>query len=186
VYKCKSLSARFSNAIAGASVAALLGLPGAATATTLGFQAIDLPDAGGGDLWRYEYRLTGPLAAFSSVNLYFSPSMYADLTWVANDSPAQIDLLPIIQPDLPLGADGIASIVALTSLPGSFSSGSALTFLWTGRGTPGAQAYEVLDDTFNVISAGQTFDVGVPQVPEPESVLLTSLGLGLLVWRRRR
>lgn len=140
------------------------------------FTASDLPDViPGQDLWHYSYTVSGPLPAFSSVNLLFSSALYSDL-FVTGSGPEVIGLET--QPDASLGADGQLTVTAIIDLLASTSATVDLDFVWLSVGAPGSQAFEVLDDQFNVIGSGQTALSGAVQtVPEPGTLGLLGLSL---------
>lgn len=151
------------------------------------YTATDLADVSAGqDLWRYSYRVNGPLPAFGAFNLLFSSSKYSDLSVGAFSA----GLSPLVtQPDAGLGWDGMLTLTTFSDLiPASIES-VELDFVWLGTGMPADQAYEVVDDAFNVIGTGKTSPLATPPqgVPEPGVLSLITLGLlSLPVLRRRR
>lgn len=146
------------------------------------YSAIDLADTTvGEDLWRYDYSVSGPLLAFEQINVFFVQTSYASLASLSND--ATIDVLPT-QPDTSLPADGYVTVTALNPLTASDKANLSVSFVWKGAGAPGSQAFETLDDQFNVVGGGIT-----QAVPEPSSVAMMLAGIGLalpLAARRRR
>jgi len=165
-------------------VALLSGAP--VHALTLHYQAVDLPDSiAGSDLWRYDYQLSGSVGSFESVNLLYSPMSYSHLDLkAALDSSRWSSLL--IEPDPALPADGILSLTAVAPQGASEQTNFVLEFIWLGNGTPGAQPFELLDDSFNVIASGSTVPFGAPAIPEPASLPLLVGALGWLAWQGRR
>ena len=162
-------------------------LPGAPVhALTLHYQAVDLPDSiAGSDLWRYDYQLSGSVGSLESVNVLYSPTSYSGLDLKsAFDSNRWSSL--VIDPDPALPADGILSLTAVTAQGASEQTDFALDFIWLGNGTPGAQPFELLDDSFNVIAKGATVPVGAQAIPEPGSLPLLAGALGWLAWKGRR
>jgi hypothetical protein len=136
-----------------------------------------------GSTWQYDYRIAndtlgGPL---EELTLFFEPTRYADLAITA--SPASWDSL-VAQPDPGLPADGFADALALGA---GLSSGATLTglrvsFRFLGTGTPGPQAFSVVNPTtFATLEAGMT-----TAVPLPAGVWLLATGLSGLVVRARR
>jgi hypothetical protein len=149
---------------------------GTAHAASVSYQLTDLADVTPGeDLWQIDYTLSGPLDTFQGVTLYFAAGAYAQLTLLGNDSPADIDVAPPIDPDAGLGTDGLVSVLAFNTLDASFQGHFGLSMVWLGSGKPGAQAYDVFDDSFNVIATGTT----TPAVPEPTTWLLLLAGLSV-------
>ena len=162
-------------------------LPGAPVhALTLHYQAVDLPDTiAGSDLWRYDYQLGGSVGSFESVNLLYSPMSYSDLDLKSALDSSRWSSLVI--PPAPAGpADGILSLTAVAPQGASEQTNFALEFIWLGSGTPGAQPFELLDDSFNVIASGSTVPLGTPAIPEPGSLPLLAGALGWLAWQGRR
>lgn len=144
-----------------------------AQAASVTYQATDLTDTTPGqNLWQIDYTVSGPLDLFQGINLLFAPEQFADIMLLSNSSPDLLDVAPILQPDAGLAADGLLTITALGSLDTTFSGKLGVSLVWSGSGTPGAQPYEWLDDSFNVIAS----DVTTP-VPEPEAIWLLLAGL---------
>lgn len=178
VFSCKQLPR--------AAGALLLFAASAVTAATVSYSTTDLADAViGQDRWRYHYAIAAPLPAFSAVNLLFDSSLYADLV-VHGSSP---DLAVFETPPDPfLPADGQLTVMALTDILGTTTETVDLDFVWLGVGEPGRQAYELLDDFFNVVSPLplQTHLAGSQSLPVPGSLSLLAFGLLALPALRRR
>ena len=157
-----------------------------AMAASVSYQVTDLADTTPGqDLWRIDYLVSGPLSQDNQINLLFLPSVFSDVNLVSNSAQAQIDVAPVIQPDIGLPADGELTLTALTELDAKFKGHVEVNVVWSGTGKPGAQSFEVLDSSFNVSASGQT--TAVSSVPEPDMAWLMLSGLGItgLILRRR-
>ncbi|MBX3670122.1 MAG: hypothetical protein KF778_17105 [Rhodocyclaceae bacterium] len=167
--------------LAGAAFcAACLAAGSAGAAASIQFTPVDLPNVTPGfDLWQYEYSVSGNFVAFGGFNLLFSPTLYAQLE---NPPPAiNADwFASTLEPDPGLPADGLYSATALIGSP-SLADKFIVSFVWLGNGTPGAQPFEVFDDSFNITESGRTRTPGQP-VPEPGTLGLLA---GALLLARR-
>jgi len=166
-------------------------LTGTASATTIVYTATDLTDINQGeDLWRYDYVVSGfGFDADYGFTIFFAPDRYASLSnpLPDTDDTAGTSTDPdwdiwLAQPDLNLPEDGWFDALALQA-PGAFALG--VDFVWTGRGAPGSQPFDVysLANGFEIIESGRTRS---QQIPEPATLLLTALGLGVSARRLRR
>lgn len=150
------------------------------------YVATDLPDTVvGQDLWRYDYTISGPVDAFGSMNLLFSPSSYASL--MSQTLDATLSLLDV-QPDAGASADGIVYISPLNGLLAADATALSVEFVWLGElgSTPGAQTFEVVDGAGNPAGTGETAVQSTSAVPEPSTLLLTASGLLALAVRHKR
>lgn len=137
----------------------LLASVSAAQATVIQYAAINLPNATGGeDLWQYRYKVSG-----FNFPANFGFDVFFDLSqgFQANDiqsnpvSPNAEWKVAVLVPDPILSANGAYDAQALVenaSLAGIFT----LNFIWRGEGIPSTQRFEVFDNTFKVIEAGNT------------------------------
>jgi len=164
-------------------------LSSALASAGVSYTVTDLPDTTPGqDLWRYQYSIGGPLAAFNAINLLFAPTDYSDLSVIG--STARVSALAA-QPDPTFPADGMLTVTALNLLLATDVETVDLDFIWlggTGR-APGAQDYQVLDENFIEVGSARTRLTGTqggPQVvPEPSPLaLLAAAVLALLTLRR--
>ena len=152
---------------------------------TITYTATNLTDTiSGEDLWQYDYQVSGSFLAGQSFNLLYNPALYQNL----QDPPTVADTASwfpfVVQPDTGLPADGFFNSSALTDLTATAANFS-LQFVWLGNGQPGSQPLEFLDDSFSVVSTGNTQEAGSNHnVPEPGIFLLVASGLALL--RRSR
>ncbi len=157
---------------------AMVAASAAWAAPTVIFVATDLADATAGeDLWRYAYTITGPVDAFGSVNLLFSPASYANL--VSQTTDANLDLVDT-QPDTGLPADGIVYVTPFSDLLASDTALLSVDFVWLGGSgsTPGAQKFDVVDGAGGFAGSGVTrLQSGGGTVPEPSALLLTATAL---------
>lgn len=140
-----------------------------AHAATVAYSAVDLPDTVvGEDLWQYEYTITGAFAAFDTLTLDFAYGLYDQLDLTI--PTAVLDAQPPL-PGFP-GANGLLQFTALASYAALVDS-AAVSFVWLGTGTPGAQDYTVADEFGNVYQSGITRLEGAQQpVPEPATLAL--------------
>ncbi len=149
------------------------------------FVSTDLADTVvGEDLWRYDYSISGPVDAFGSINLLFSPSSYANLQSHALDP--NLSLLDV-QPDAVASANGIVYATPLTGLLAGDMATLSVEFTWLGGpgGTPGAQPFEVVDGGGNLAGVGETELRVTSAVPEPSTLLLTATALLALTVKRK-
>jgi len=146
------------------------------------YQLIDIPDpVGSPDTMELVYQVDNAFTAFSGFNLIYSPAQFADLQLTV---PLDANWFPSLsQPDAGAPFDGLLSYQALTDLPAGIRT-FTVTFTNVGGGKPGAQTYELFDESFNVVSSGQTTPMAA--VPELPSGAMLAAALPLIGWLARR
>jgi len=154
-------------------------IPTAVLATTIEFEASDLADVTAGeDLWRYSYRVSDfDFDSDFGFTIFFDYQLYGPLR-AAGLVPADWDVL-LIQADLALPDDGFYDALALSD-NASLADSFAMTFVWLGPGSPGAQPFEVYGPGFETLETGTT-----APIPEPTTALLILVGLLLFPLTRR-
>jgi hypothetical protein len=143
-------------------------------AATVSYEANNID----GKRWEYVYTvsndaLSGDIEEFS---IYFSGSQYGNLA--VERSPNSWDSV-VNQPDTVFSSDGFYDSLALVSgiAPDTALEGFSVSFNFLGSGTPGSQAFEILDPgTFNPLDSGFT----TSNVPLPSAFSMFVIGLSLL------
>lgn len=175
-----TLSTHWRQALAGAALFAAT----AAQAVGVSYLATDLADTTPGqDLWAIDYTVSGPLANFESINLLFSPDLYGEIGSAVSGNPSALEVAPPVQPDAGNVLDGFVGITALADHAAGPIGIVNVSFVWLGAGRPGAQTFEILDTSFNVVGTAQTV-AGV--VPEPAAAWLMVAGLAAVGTRAAR
>lgn len=155
-------------------------------APTVVFTATDLVDVTAGeDLWRYDYTISGPVDAFGSINLLFSPTLYASL----HAQTLDLDLSLLVQnPDVAAPSDGIVFVTPISGLSAAATTTLSVDFTWLGGvgRTPGAQAFDVVDGLGSPAGGGVSRPLNGGSVPEPSALLLAATALLALSARRER
>jgi hypothetical protein len=176
-------SARRGVARARHSLVLGLGLYAAAAAWAAGptvtFAANDLLTAGrvSGQRWEYVYTVNGPVDHWGSVTIDFAPSDYAEL-----DTPA-VPGDPVVDTGL-LAFNFVSASFVDAGLADGSKAKFSVSFDWNGLGSPGSQAYDILDkDGFFVYDTPQ-WTAPTPPVPEPSAAALMLLGLMALSLKR--
>jgi hypothetical protein len=161
-----------------------------AQASTITYIATDLVDVNPGeDLWRYDYTVSGRTFLQAELfDIYFDPSIYESLTAELSPSP-DWDVLVLQQPspgNLPPFDVGIYDVFALTDDP-PISGPFAVTFIYLGSGSPGAQEFAIFDASSALVETGLTTVPGALAIPEPSTAGLALLGLAaVLVFRLKQ
>jgi hypothetical protein len=136
----------------------------------------------GSERWEYVYTVEniGLTQGIDEFTVWFGIGSYDNLIIKTLDPPASNWDEIVWQPDPFLGDDGGYDALAtgLNIGVGESVTGFAVSFDWSGEGTPGSQYYEIINPaTFETIESGYT-------VPEPGTILL--LGLGAVLLKRKR
>jgi hypothetical protein len=134
------------------------------------------------DTWQYHYTVSGSLDVGGGFTLVFDETRYADLVLLPPFDPVWFSI--VSQPDPGLAASGLVSQTNLG--PGTVFNGATfdLQFTRLGAGVPGAQAFDVLDDSGNFVASGTTLAPNA--VPEPAPMALMLAAAGALFLRTRR
>ena len=149
-----------------------------------------------GNTWEYMYTVKNDILSvdIEEFTIFFDSSLYENL--VATTTPIDWDPL-VIQPDLGIPDDGFYDALALVFgiSPGEILGGFGVQFDFLGIGTPGSQAFDIVDAfTFDLLDSGITTLASVPTptpgpaptpVPEPNLLLLMSSGLLVFAGRKR-
>lgn len=166
-------------------------LSGAApvSAATIQFQATDLPDVPGGDLWQYEYFLVGGnLLATQGFAVFFDDTLYSTIQDLP-PTPAEWAIL-VADPIPALTSPGFYDALAIVNNP-SFVGPFSLSFIWLGAaGTPGSQPFEIYQQDASglpePVESGPTTPLD-SAVPEPSTLLLLATGAAAgRILRKRR
>src|SRR5262245_29649328 len=119
-----------------------LGLASPAGATRIFYEAVDLPDSSGGDLWRYRWFVTDfAFAADQGFSIEFELGRYASLQAPPLAPSLDWDVLAL-EPDSSVPAAGLYDALALVDSP-SLAQAFELDFVWLGAGAPGSQPFVV-------------------------------------------
>jgi hypothetical protein len=157
----------------------LIGLGAAsAQAATINYSL----NALGGNRYSYDYILTSsPMMEIEAFTIYFPFDEYANLA-PGNLPPGWLAFL--MQPDPAAYMSGYFSAESMNGpIPAGVPTGGfSIEFDWLGTGLPGPQGYEVSDS----IPWGNVWIGGTVQVPEPGTLALSLLLLGVVGYRRSR
>lgn len=159
-----------------------LGFLGSAHATTIVFSTEFIA----GSDWRYHYTIKNDsLAAnIDEFTIFFDRNLYKNLTVEA--ASGGWDPV-VIQPDSALPSDGFFDALAMAGgiALGDSLSGFAVRFTYLGPGSPGVQAFDIVDAAFNVIDSGFTTPVPTSPIPEPHGLMLLAIGLAAALRARQ-
>jgi hypothetical protein len=165
----------------GLLLALLFATAAPARAVEITYRAVDVADTVvGEDRWLYQYWLDEfPFDAGYGFSVYFDPALYFDLATPA--APSAWDAIAI-EPDANLGDDGLYDAEALVDLP-SVNGTFAVSFVWLGAGTPGAQPFDVREPAPSF--APVPGESGTTVLPEPATCTLGMGAIASLAARRR-
>jgi hypothetical protein len=139
----------------------------------------------GASRWRYDYTIHNDSLgnALQEFTIYFDENLFANL--VDESTQNAWDLL-LIQPDTHIPDAGFLDGLTLADglAAGASLDGLSVSFDYFGPGTPGRQAFSVVDpSTFATLDSGLT---GSTAVPLPGTLGLFALGLAAGAVQRRR
>ena len=162
-------------------LALLLCAMSAAHAASIGYTATAL----GGTQWRYDYTVSNTTLAvpIAELTLFFSVGQHATLHDIST-APGWDVLL--VQPDPAIPASGYLDALALAGgiHPGATATGFSVTFNYLGAGSPGPQAFSIVDPvSFIALETGLTQPSAVALPSTPWLLLAGVLALASL--RRR-
>jgi hypothetical protein len=133
----------------------------------------------GGNSWRYDYSFSGlNLSSNQELDIAFDASSFGTLS--EGVAGTGFDLA-LFQPDLPPGAAGQYSLLALVNNPATTGTFS-VDFIYKGTGTPGSQPFAIYDDNFipiHLLLTGTTAPLASGAAPEPSTMWLSCMGIGL-------
>jgi len=157
-------------------------LANSVSAAKITYEVMDLSDTMvGEDLWKYTYTVSDHIFNVDNgFSIFFDLQAYSNLEDPAPAVNIDWDIL-VLQPDEALPDDGIYDAFSLSN-GASLADPFMVSFIWTGDGSPGSQAYNIYDETFNVVASGIT-----SPVPEPSALFLMLSGLmGLFAFKKSR
>ena len=127
-----------------------------------------------GNTWQYSYSLINDslVDTIDMFTVYFPFGNYQKLN--VGSAPATWDPL-VVEPNNFLQNDGYYDVLALVSgvAPGGKLGSFLVTFDYIGTGTPGAQAFDIVNPiTFATLDSGNTTPAPPAVVPVPAGVWL--------------
>lgn len=145
---------------------------GSVSATAVSYDATNIS----GNTWEYTYTVSNDTLAIDieEFTIFFDYTAYENLTLPT--APAGWDPLAI-QPDTTLPDEGFYDALALVSgiAVGGSLGGFTVRFDYLLSGTPGSQAFDIIDPyTFATLDNGQTV---LAAVPVPAAIWLFGSGL---------
>lgn len=168
----RTIGKLFSTCLAVLAVA----FAGSAAAAVITYEATDLADnVPGEDRWQYAYRVTGSFVKDGGFQILFPASDYG---LIEGTFPAVVGDwdVNVSQPDPIFLFDGIYGATAQAA-KNALAELFTVSFIWLGSGTPGAQTYEVFDESFfPLIETGSTRPQAAA-APAPGTLVLLGLGL---------
>ena len=138
----------------------------------------------GGNSWLVDFTVTndGTPASFAGFSIDFPNAT----NLVLRASPLTWDSA-VFQPDPSIPdagfLDSFVKGAAGALAPGQSLGGFAVSFAYTAGATPGALPFLVYSENFTPLAGGFTT---VAAIPEPETMLLSALGLALVALRTAR
>ncbi|MCC7082794.1 MAG: PEP-CTERM sorting domain-containing protein [Burkholderiales bacterium] len=149
----------------------------ASAAISVVFEVHDVADTRPGeDRWQYQYVVSGAFQQFDELNVFFDAGLASAI--LPGAAPNGDWTVSVAQPIAGIPADGIFTADAEVTDP-SLAQPFVVDFVRVGSALPGAQAFEVLDENFDVKASGIT-----SPVPEPASYVVLAAGLIVLGARR--
>ncbi len=141
-----------------------------------------------GSTWQYTYTITNDFAvgAVGEFTIFAPVGAYSNLSVVA--SPGSWSSIAV-QPDPNLPAAGYFDALATTSplAAGKSQGGFTESFTWLGKGTPGSQAFDIVNtNTFSTIASGMTVSRSAPEIDPKSGMVALTVVLGSLAISRGR
>jgi hypothetical protein len=169
-----------------------------AVALTIDYSVTNLYD----NRWEYSYTIINKSEAdifadaiaikfqyedYAGLEFEIGPLTWDDSTWMwiwKNDW-----MLALMEPNT-LGSpiDGELLAFNIAGIAPGESEVIIVSFDWLGSGIPGSQLFEIVDaNTWATVGYGFTTSADVPEIPEPQTLVLLGTGLvALAAYRRNR
>jgi hypothetical protein len=143
-----------------------------------------------GSTWEYNYSILNNTAVTSigEFTVYYTLGEYSNLK--LESSPKNWSSI-VAQPDASLPADGFFDAQALDGglTHGNTATGFSVEFTYLGKGTPPAQAFDIVDpNTFATLTSGETSgkSIAAPEIDLGSSAGCIALLFGTLAVMRGR